>query len=259
MNINILTQFMKAIQSEINRRNDLKIRYDWSIQARPEQRIPQGDWRIWLIMAGRGFGKTRTGAETVRHWVDSGQYRRIALVGDNLLNAEQVMIEGVSGILQCYPPGQGPVYERSRQRLVWPNGAVAELYAAEAYENLRGPQFDAAWVDEFAKFRKIESVWDQLMLGLRLGKSPKCIITTTPRPLELHEQLVQRSDVIVTRGSTFDNASNLAADFIELMNSRYTRTHLAAQELYGHLTRDHQGALWTRALIQYQQPKEIQS
>jgi phage terminase large subunit-like protein len=257
MNTQILTQLMKVIQSEIKRRDDMTARYDWVTQARPEQMLPQGDWRIWLIMAGRGFGKTRTGAETVRHWVDSGQYKRIALVGDNILNAEQVMIEGVSGILQCYPPGQGPKYERSRQRLVWPNGAVAELYAAEAYENLRGPQFDAAWVDEFAKFRKVDAVWDQLMLALRLGKSPKCLITTTPRPLDILEQLLQRSDVVVTRGSTFDNASNLAADFIELMNARYTCTHLAAQELYGHLTRDHQGALWTRALIQYQQPKEI--
>jgi phage terminase large subunit-like protein len=259
MNTHMLAQFMQFIQAEIKRREDLMARYDWAVQARPEQRPPKGDWRIWLIMAGRGFGKTRTGAETVREWVDSGKYKRIALIGDNILNAEQVMIEGVSGILQCYPPGQGPVYERSRQRLVWSNGAVAELYAAEAYENLRGPQFDAAWVDEFAKFRKAEAVWDQLMLGLRLGKSPKCVITTTPRPIDILEQLLQRSDVVVTRGSTFDNAANLAADFIDLMNSRYTCTHLAAQELYGHLTRDYQGALWTRALIQYQQPKEILS
>lgn len=259
MNIHMLNRFINALRAEVLRRRKVRSRYDWKAQARHEQIVPSGDWRVWLIMAGRGFGKTRTGTETLRQWVDSGQYKRIALIGDNILNAEQVMIEGVSGILQCYPPGQGPTYERSRQRLVWSNGAVAELYAAESYENLRGPQFDAAWIDEFAKFRKPDAIWDQLMLGLRLGKSPKCIITTTPRPLEILERLVQRSDVVVTRGSTFDNAQNLSADFIELMKSSYTKTHLAAQELYGQLIRDHQGALWTRTMIQYQQPKEILS
>lgn len=257
MNIQLLTQLIKYFQNELQRRRILKKRYDWGAQARPEQLIPVGDWRIWLIMAGRGFGKTRTGAETIRQWVDSGQYRRIALVGDNMLNAEQVMVEGISGLLQCYPPGEAPIYERSKQRLVWANGAVAEIYAAESYENLRGPQFDAAWIDEMAKFRTAEATWDQLMLGLRLGKSPKCIITTTPRPSELLEQLSQRTDVIVTRGSTFDNADNLAKDFIDLMQSHYTQTHLAAQELYGHLLIDHQGSLWIRSMIQYQQPQEV--
>jgi phage terminase large subunit-like protein len=257
MNLHLLAQLHSVFQTELQRRRELKTQYDWAIHARPEQLIPEGDWRIWMIMAGRGFGKTRTGAETIRHWADSGQYRRIALIGDNMLNAEQVIIEGVSGLLKCYPPGEAPIYERSKQRLIWKNGAVAELYAAEAYENLRGPQFDAAWIDEMAKFRNPELVWDQLMLGLRLGKSPKCLITTTPRPSELLEQLSQRSDVIVTRGSTFDNADNLAPDFIELMKSHYTKTHLAAQELYGHLLSDHQGSLWTRAMIQYKYPKEI--
>jgi phage terminase large subunit-like protein len=257
MNVQLLAQLHSIFQTEHERRHDLKTHFNWKIHARPEQLIPEGEWRIWMIMAGRGFGKTRTGAETIRHWVDSGQYRRIALIGDNMLNAEQVMIEGISGLLKCYPPGEAPVYERSKQRLVWKNGAVAELYAAEAYENLRGPQFDAAWIDEMAKFRTPELVWDQLMLGLRLGKSPKCVITTTPRPSELLERLSQRSDVMVTRGSTFDNAENLAPDFIALMKSHYTKTHLAAQELYGHLLLDYQGSLWTRAMIQYQHPEEI--
>lgn len=257
MNIQLLTQLITHFQHELERRRTSKERYNWQLHARPEQLIPKVDWRIWLIMAGRGFGKTRTGAETIRHWVDSGQYRRIALIGDNILNAEQVMVEGISGLLQCYPPGEGPIYERSKQRLVWSNGAVAELYSAESYENLRGPQFDAAWIDELAKFRTAEATWDQLMLGLRLGKAPKCIITTTPRPSELLERLNQRADTAITRGSTFDNADNLAKDFIDLMHSHYTQTHLAAQELYGHLLIDNQGSLWTRSMIQYQQPQEI--
>jgi phage terminase large subunit-like protein len=243
MNVQLLTQLITAFQNELHRRRVSKERYNWRLHARPEQRVPEGDWRIWLIMAGRGFGKTRTGAETIRSWVDSGLCRRIALIGDNMLNAQQVMVEGISGLLQCYPPGEGPIYERSKQRLVWANGAVAELYAAESYENLRGPQFDAAWIDELAKFRTAEATWDQLMLGLRLGKSPKCIITTTPRPSELLERLTRRADMVVTGGSTFDNADNLAKDFIDLMQSHYTQTHLAAQGLYGHLLIDHQGSL----------------
>jgi phage terminase large subunit-like protein len=249
-------RLVDVLQKERRRRQLEKDRYNWFQQARPEQLIPEGSWRVWLILAGRGFGKTRTGAETVRYWVDSGQYRRIALIGDNIINAQQVMIEGVSGLLQCYPPGQQPHYERSKQRLVWTNGAVAELFTAEGYENLRGPQFDAAWIDELAKFRMVDATWEQLMLGLRLGKSPRCIITTTPKPIPLLESLVKRSDVVVTRGSTFDNEVNLSADFIELMRSHYAKTRLAAQELYGNLLTDHSGALWTRSMIRYQQPKE---
>jgi len=251
MNKSKRTLLKTILSKELYRRKKDSQKYDWLKHARPEQRIPEGDWRIWLILAGRGFGKTRTGAETIRQWVDSGKYRRIALIGDNMLNTEQIMVEGVSGILQCYPPGQGPVYERHKHRLSWSNGAIAQIYAAEAYENLRGPQFDAAWIDELAKFRTAEATWDQLMLGLRLGKSPRCIITTTPRPLPLLEKLLNRTDVTTTRGSTFDNAANLATEFINLMEDHYAKTHLAAQELYGHILSDHHGALWTRKMIQY--------
>lgn len=133
-------KLLKALKHAYARRNRaVTAAYEWDKVARPEQRIPQSNWRVWLIMAGRGFGKTRTGAETVRQWVESGQYKRIALIGDNILNTVQIMVEGVSGLLSCYPPGKGPVFERSRQRLVWPNGAVAELFSAEGHENLRGP------------------------------------------------------------------------------------------------------------------------
>lgn len=226
----------------------------WCDVARPEQRAPEGKWRVWLIMAGRGFGKTRTGAETVREWIESGEYKRIALVGDNILNTVQIMVEGVSGLLSCYPPGEGPVFERSKQRIVWPNGAVAELFSAEGYENLRGPQFDAAWVDELAKFKQPEVVWDQLMLSLRLGKSPKCIVTTTPKNIPLISSLQTQKNVVITRGSTFDNAANLAEDFVELMHAHYSKTHLAAQELYGCIVDTVDGALWRPEIIKYKQP-----
>lgn len=241
------------IQSELNRRRQDRLRYVWEIHARPNQRVPEGDdWRVWLILAGRGFGKTRTGAETIRQWVDSGHYRRIALIGDNILNAQQIMVEGVSGLLQCYPPGKQPRYERSKQQIVWPNGAVAQIFSAEGYENLRGPQFDAAWIDEFAKFRAPERVWEQLMLSLRLGASPRCIVTTTPRPIRILTELMKQKDTVITRGSTFDNAANLSERFIATIKSQYANTQIAAQEVYGHIIDQLQGALWRRSMIRYQ-------
>ncbi len=248
-------QLIAKLKGELTRRKCDRLKYRWELQARDNQKIPKGDWRVWLILAGRGFGKTRTGAETIRHWVDSGKYRRIALVGDNILNLQQIMVEGVSGLLQCYPPGEGPVFERSKQRLVWSNGAVAQFFSSEGYENLRGPQFDAAWVDELAKFREPEKVWEQLILSLRLGESPRCIITTTPRPIALLESLLKRKDVVLTRGSTFENSKNLSESFIELMSEQYVSTKMAAQELFGEMMNGVQGALWQRSMIQYHQPK----
>lgn len=191
-----------------------KRRYCWLNNARPAQLPPPGNWRVWLILAGRGFGKTRTGAETLRGWVESGRYHRIALIGGSLREARSVMVEGVSGLLAVHPAVQRPFFEHTRQRLVWPNGTVATLYSADHSEHLRGPQFDAAWIDELAKFRHPEETWNQLMLGLRLGSDPRCIVTTTPRPLPFIEHLLARDDVVVTRGTTFENQSNLAPAFL---------------------------------------------
>lgn len=229
-------------------------KFSWSENARPSQLSPPGAWRIWLILAGRGFGKTRTGAETVRAWATSGRYRRMALVGKTIDEARSVMVEGVSGLLEIHPPSQRPVFERTRHQLVWPNGAVATLYGADHFEKLRGPQFDAAWMDELAKFRYPEEAWNQLMLSLRLGTDPRCLVTTTPRPIPLIEKLLARSDVAVTRGTTFENRGNLAPAYLDQIVKQFEGTRLGAQELYAELLTEQQGALWRRDLIRYREP-----
>ncbi len=226
-------------------------KFCWELNARPEQKIPKGDWRIWLILAGRGFGKTRTGSETVKSWVQSGLYKRIALIGDNFINARQIMIEGESGLLSCYPKKEAPKFLKSKNQLLWANGAIATLFSAASYENLRGPQFDAAWIDEFAKFKNAEQVWEQLSFGLRLGHQPRSIITTTPRPLPFLKKLMQRDDCVVTYGSTFDNEKNLAKDFITHMRSEYATKALGAQELFGKLLETGEENLWKPHLFKY--------
>jgi phage terminase large subunit-like protein len=231
-----------------------KQHYDWLQQARPSQLPPPGDWRIWLILAGRGFGKTRTGAETVRQWATSGRYRRMALISGTVGEARAVMVEGQSGLLAVHPTDQTPLFESTRRRLVWPNGALATLYGGDHYEHLRGPQFDAAWIDELAKFRYPQEAWNQLMLGLRLGDDPRCIVTTTPRPIPLIEHLLTRDDVVVTRGTTFENQDNLAAGFLDQIVKQFEGTRLGAQELYAEVLTERQGALWRRELICYQEP-----
>ena len=232
-----------------------RLKYDWHKNARPSQLPPPGDWRVWLVLAGRGFGKTRTGAEAIRSWVASGYCQRIALLNATLGQARSVMVEGVSGLMEVHPPPERPRFESARQRLVWPNGATGELYGANNYESLRGPQFDAAWIDELAKFRYPEEAWDQLMFGLRLGQNPRCIVTTTPRPIPLLEKLLARDDVVVTHGTTFENASHLAPAFLEQIVKQYEGTHMGAQELYAQLLTERQGALWRRDMICYQMPE----
>ena len=239
------------IRAALAYRKKLARKFCWEQNARSEQRLPEGNWRIWLILAGRGFGKTRTGAETIRSWVDSGKYKRIALIGDNMLNARQVMIEGESGLLSCYPQKEAPKFLKSKNQLIWKNGAIATLFSAGAHENLRGPQFDAAWIDEFAKFKRIQEVWDQLSFGLRLGKHPKCIITTTPKPLPFLKKIIERSDCVVTYGSTFQNEKNLSADFINHMKEEYADKRIGLQELFGKIIDSCEGALWKAEWFRY--------
>ncbi len=205
---------------------------------------PPGDWRTWLILAGRGFGKTRAGAEWVRAQVDQGR-RRIALVGPTVADVRDVMIEGQSGLLNICPPWRRPVFQPSRRRLVWPNGAKAYCYSAEEPERLRGPQHDAAWADELAAWSRPQAVWDQLQLGLRLGDDPRCAVTTTPKPLALVRALIEDADCAVTRGSTYDNRANLAPAFVDRIVRRYEGTRLGRQELHAELLTDVAGALWT--------------
>src|SRR5215468_4719791 len=222
--------------------------HDWRYRARPEQLPPAGSWRVWLLMAGRGFGKTRCGAEWVRAEVKAGR-RRIALVGPTAADARNVMVEGASGILAISPNPERPLYEPSKRRLTWPNGAVAITYSADEPERLRGPQHDAAWCDELASWRRPEA-WDMLMFGLRLGTDPRVVVTTTPRPTKLIRALIADPAAVVTRGSTYENRANLAPAFLDQIIRKYEGTRLGRQEIEAELLDDVPGALWTRGLIE---------
>ena len=222
--------------------------YDWTVWARPAQLAPPGDWRVWLILAGRGFGKTRSGAEWVRQQVESGNARRIALVGATAADVRDTMIEGESGLLRAFPDERRPRYEPSKRRVTFHNGAIATTYSADEPDRLRGPNHDLAWADEVAAWRYPES-WDQLMFGLRIGDRPRCVATTTPRPTKLIRTLVERADTTVTRGSTYDNAANLSPAFLDEMRQRYEGTRLGRQELEAELLLDADGALWTRDML----------
>jgi phage terminase large subunit-like protein len=223
--------------------------YDWSFWARPAQLPPQGNWRVWLLLAGRGFGKTRTGAEMIRARVAASTARRLALVAPTAADARNVMVEGESGILTISPPWDRPRYEPSKRRLTWPNGAIATLYSAEEPERLRGPQHDATWCDELGSWRYPEA-WDMLMFGLRLGDDPRVVVTTTPRPTKLIRALIADPTAVVTRGSTYENRANLAPAFLDQIIRKYEGTRLGRQELDAELLDDVPGALWTRGVIE---------
>lgn len=220
---------------------------DWRSWARPEQLPPDGAWVVWLILAGRGCGKTRTGAEFVRARVDSGEAKRIALVGRTSADTRDVMLEGESGLLSIFPAHQRPVFSPSKRRVTFHTGAVATLYSADEPNLLRGPQHDTAWCDELAAWNYPDA-WDQLILGLRLG-DPRVVVTTTPRPIPIIRDLAKRDTTRVTRGSTYDNKRNLSPAFLREVAARYEGTRLGRQELFAELLEDTQGALWTRAQL----------
>ena len=246
----LMTKMHTLLAWEKKRRDHHKMRYNWAHNAREEQKEPRGAWKVWLILAGRGFGKTRTGAETVRAWVASRRAKRIALVGSSLDDARKVMVEGDSGLLSVCPPEVRPTFYPSLSSLVWPCGARATLYGASHYDKLRGPQFDGAWVDELAKFDYPEKAFDQLMMGLRLGASPRVIVTTTPKPLPLLKQLSNDRDTVVTRGSTFSNRHNLSSSYLKTLERRYGGTRLGRQEIDGQFVEDSADALWTPAMLE---------
>lgn len=230
--------------------------YDWTVWARPAQLAPPGDWRVWLILAGRGFGKTRSGAEWVRQQIEAGAASRIALVGATAADVRDTMIEGESGLLRAFPPEHRPRYEPSKRRVTFHNGAIATTYSADEPDRLRGPNHDLAWADEVAAWRYPES-WDQLMFGLRIGDLPRCVATTTPRPTRLIRTLVDRADTTVTRGSTYDNAVNLSPAFLDEMRNRYEGTRLGRQELEAELLLDADGALWNRDMLDASRTTDI--
>ncbi|MDI9637249.1 terminase family protein [Kamptonema cortianum] len=250
MQNSLLQNFQELLTLELERRKQEMESYVWENVARPNQLPPKGNWKIWLILAGRGFGKTRMGAETIRAWVDQKIYQHIALIAETENEGRRVMIEGPSGLLNIYPPKETPLYEPSKRKITWKNGAVATTFSADAYEQLRGPQFDAAWIDELAKFNYDQHVWDQLMFVLRLGKFPRVIITTTPRPTSLLKKLIKNPDTVITRGTTFENAANLAEPFLSYMKQNYENTRLGRQELYAELLEENEEALWTHKMIE---------
>jgi phage terminase large subunit-like protein len=225
------------------------LEYDWEcFWSRPAQRPPSQTWKVWLILAGRGFGKSRAGAEQVRAWA-SVPKQRIALVGETAADVRDVMVEGESGILACCPPWNQPKYEPSKRRLTWPNGTVATTYSGDAPEQLRGPNHHHAWADEICKWKYPQDCWDNLELGLRLGRDPRVVVTTTPRPIPLLRAMLADPGTVVTRGSTYDNTINLAPSFKERVLARYEGTRLGRQELYAEILDDSPGSLWNRALL----------
>ena len=224
--------------------------------ALPHQLPPEGDGKTWVILGGRGAGKTRAGAEWVRAQVegarprDPGRASRVALVGATLDQVREVMVFGDSGILACSPPDRRPVWEATRRRLVWPNGATAQAFSAHDPESLRGPQFDAAWVDELAKWKKAEETWDMLQFALRLGEHPQQVVTTTPRNVATLKAVLKAPSTVSTHAPTEANRAFLAASFLAEVEARYAGTRLGRQELAGELVEDVEGAFWTTAMLE---------
>jgi phage terminase large subunit-like protein len=226
------------------------IRYLWRVWELDKQREPDLPWRVWLVLAGRGFGKTRMGAEWVRRMAAADGRVRIALVGATRAEARSVMVEGASGILAICPDDERPVWEPSLGQLRFPSGARAYVYSAAEPDSLRGPQHHFAWCDEIAKWPFGPAAWDNLMLGLRCGPLPRAVATTTPRPVALVRKLCAQEGVVKTRGRTSDNEAHLAGAFLADVARDYGGTRLGRQELDGELIEDVEGSLWPRDLIE---------
>ncbi len=224
--------------------------------ALPHQAAPLGDWRAWVILGGRGAGKTRAGAEWVRRQVEGatprrkGRARRVALLGETYDQVRDVMIRGDSGILACTPPDRRPEWRAGERRLIWPNGAEAQAFSASDPEALRGPQFDAAWADELAKWRQGQEAWDMLQFALRLGQDPRVCVTTTPRNVDVLRRLLDSPSTVMTHAPTEANRANLAPSYLAEVRARYQGTRLERQELDGALLGDAEGALWTLAQLE---------
>jgi phage terminase large subunit-like protein len=224
------------------------LKSSWRLRARPSQREPAGDWTYWLILAGRGFGKTRTGAETVRKWIRTCDL--VNLIGATADDARDIMVEGESGILAVCPGHERPQYRKSERKLIWPNGAVSLIFSADEPERLRGKQHKKLWADELAAWRYHEA-WDQAKFGLRLGDRPQALITTTPKPVRHITDLLADTACVVTRGTSYENRANLAPAFFDEIVRRYEGTRLGRQELNAEVLSDTPGALWSRETIRH--------
>lgn len=251
------TTQQRILQQLTDREIDALLR-DWRFLARPEQLAPKGDWQTWLFLAGRGAGKTRSGAEWIREKVKQG-YRNIALIAPTTADVRKVMVEGPGGILQhAWERDRDetgalmgiPSYEPSNRSLKWGNGAEATTFSAEEPDRLRGPQHDLIWADELAAWKEAQDTWDMAMFGLRMGEHPQAMVTTTPRPIPLLRELLRSPTTVVTRASTYANRRNLAGPFLQKVIEKYKGTRLGRQEIEGELLEEAEGALWNRALIE---------
>src|SRR6185503_15839747 len=233
---------------------------DWrGSEARPDQLAPDADWTTWLMLGGRGAGKTRAGAEWIRARVFASnavagagrEIERIALVGETIADVREVMVQGESGLLSLdWGRGAKPLWTGSKRKLELPNGAIAFAYSSEDPESLRGPQFSAAWCDELAKWRYPDATWDMLQFGLRLGVRPRQMVTTTPRPLPLLKRIMADSATRTTKARTVDNATHLAPAFLTQVVARYRGTRLGRQELDAEFLEERSDALWKRHSIE---------
>lgn len=221
--------------------------FNWNWHARPNQLIPKAEFITWLVLAGRGFGKTRVGSETCRIWAKHFEY--VNLIGATADDARDIMIEGESGILAICPNDERPRYLKSERKLIWPTGATSLIFTADEPERLRGKQHAKLWGDEICAWRYPEA-WDQAALGLRLGSNPQALATTTPKPIKLLKEIIKSPDTFITKGNTYDNKANLAGAFIKQIISKYEGTRLGRQELNAEILDDNPGALWTRARIE---------
>jgi phage terminase large subunit-like protein len=246
------------------------LEYDWNFFARPNQRNPfNNKWKILLLLAGRGFGKTRTASELVRQWIESGEKKHVAIVGTTAADVRDTMVESVfkqgSGLLQICPPWNRPHYSPTKKTLTWTNpnypsyGAVCSLYSAEDPDQLRGPSHDGAWVDEWAKMKYGEMMWHMLKFTMRRGDNPQTIISTTPKPVSFLIDMLKMAqeckaegsnEIVVIKGSTYENRANLASEFLKDINAEYEGTTLGRQEIYADLILDTDGALWSLGLIE---------
>ncbi|MGI9374060.1 MAG: DNA-packaging protein [Hyphomicrobiales bacterium] len=251
---------MSETRELLNQRSELHTtiaEHFWGVAARTDQLPPEAisekqNWLVWLLLGGRGAGKTRAGAEWVRAMAQGRKVaggvraRRIALVGPTYAEARAIMVEGVSGLLSIHLSGERPRYDASLRRLLWPSGTIAQLFSAEDPEALRGPQFDAAWCDELCRWAYPEQTWDMLQFALRLGVNPRQVITTTPRPIPLLKKLMSAESTVTSRSRTNDNEDNLSSAFLRSISERYAGTRLGRQELEAELIEDNPDALWQR-------------
>ena len=246
-----------ALMAKLTPKERERLGYVWNAWARPEQLVPEANqltlagvpWATWLAKSGRGWGKTRSGAEYVRAEVKAGRASRIALIERTPADARDVMIEGEAGLLAVHPIDERPEYEPSKRRLTWANGAVARVYTSFEPDELRGPAFDLAWCDELCSWMYQQKTWDNLMFGLRLGQSAHCIVTTTPKPSKLLRDIMALPSTITVSGTTYDNLANLAPTFKAQILSRYEGTSLGRQELYGEILEETEDSLWKRPII----------